>query len=236
MVSSYNIGEIIIRGWDWARGLYPSCAHPQVPSLGLLQLQEGWQHVQCAAGVPTHSTGCGWTQGVWCFLHPQGQAPCIKHCHRAAPTHKRRWWHFQSRTNPQCHNACEKEDLLCGCTFSVSQSEVVFAEGEWVHVPHRAEVDALEAQAMSRQVLFSLGVLQSWLICCPCSSPPAFLSLPKAWADSRGVNSRAPEAGQSQQLQMLHLVHSSSPAWHLKWGSALVMNGRTVSPKQHWPP
>lgn len=52
-----------------------------MPSLGLLQLQEpkaqGWQHVQCAAGVPTHSTGCGWTQDVWCFLHPQGQTPVL---------------------------------------------------------------------------------------------------------------------------------------------------------------
>lgn len=173
MVSSYNIGRIIIRDWDWARGLYPSCALPQVPSLGLLQLQEpkaqGWQCVQSAAGIPTHTTRCGWTQDTQCFLHLWGQTPFNENCHSAAPIHMWRWWHFQWRKNPQCHNTYEKEDLLCGCIFSVGKP--VWDHICWAWMSARA-IQSWGGRLSRCRKLFFLGVLQSWLTSCPCSSLP----------------------------------------------------------------
>lgn len=133
------------KGLSLSKGSVPTLCPPwgAIPgSAPAARAQGSGLAARAACSRYSHSHHKLWMDTGYLILHPRGQSPFIKKCHSAAPIHKRRWWHFQSRTNPQCHDACGKEDVFQGCISSVGkQWETVFAECEWVHVQHRAELD-----------------------------------------------------------------------------------------------
>lgn len=92
------------KGLSLSKGSVPTLCPPwgAIPgSAPAARAQGSGLAARAACGRYSHSHHKLWMDTGYLILHPRGQSPFIKKCHSAAPIHKRRWWHFQSRTNPQ---------------------------------------------------------------------------------------------------------------------------------------